>query len=89
MYLYHQLTAADLLAAQDILNETTAVVKIVSDFRIRLTFSFSSLTQANLISLAPKNLSTIYKSYERKEIQNQSWYTDQLDDRLDNAFIVS
>ena len=37
MYLYHQLTAADLLAAQDVLNETTAVVKIVSDFRNRLT----------------------------------------------------
>ena len=55
MYLYHQLTAADLLAAQDILNETTAVVKIVSDFRIRLIFSFSSLTQANLISVTPKN----------------------------------
>ena len=36
MYLYHQLTAADLLAAQDVLNETTAVVKIVSDFRNRL-----------------------------------------------------
>ena len=59
MYLYHQLTAADLLAAQDILNETTAVVKIVSDFRIRLTFSISSFTQANdnqiLISLVHKN----------------------------------
>ena len=39
MYLYHQLTAADLLAAQDVLNETTTVVKIVSDFRNRFICS--------------------------------------------------
>ena len=44
MYFYHQLTAADLLAAQDILNETTAVVKIVSDFRNRLICLFDFLS---------------------------------------------
>ena len=63
MYLYHQLTAADLLAAQDVLNETTAVVKIVSDFRNRLIcptlFSFFARTDFRIAHIKKRNSKSV------------------------------
>jgi len=62
MYLYHQLTAADLLAAQDVLNETTAVVKIVSDFRNRFICSVQFL----LISFSRLKTNFLIENKEKK-----------------------